>query len=187
MSRWRWACLYKHSSTQTPLVVLPSRHSTISELTLIECIYVIKYPERDRQDDGCWFIRGTAVYHQVRLRDRRCTMIIFTTSPTNRATRYIRDWTKRRQIHATNTDALLDFSSVLLGRCLAKWRWYVRFYDSKIEEVYDKGTLRSGSVSEIFQITRRRFPDWAAPDRASPLTLRTSARPPTLWHKLPPS
>ncbi|KAF2168536.1 hypothetical protein M409DRAFT_21286 [Zasmidium cellare ATCC 36951] len=102
----------------------------------LEYMYVIKYPEENlRVGEEPWSIRQMAIYHQVRLQDRRSTIIMLTPCPTTVARTRLTHWVKTGQLPTASMGNVFEPSRILLTCYLDNWRSYMKYYESKTEQL----------------------------------------------------
>ena len=55
-------------------------------------MYIFKYPEQAERTGAPWYLRQTAVYHQVRLRDQRSTYVLISPYPNTMGQAVALEW-----------------------------------------------------------------------------------------------
>lgn len=97
----------------------------------IECVFVLKYPEKTfRKDYEPWSIRQSALYQCHKRRDRRYVYLLISPIQDSAAEKAIFEW-------IDNVDARHDCHPAIIGEVLWKtyfdnWKEYLNHYEKKL-------------------------------------------------------
>ena len=116
-----------------------------------EYMYVLRYPEEKpvaQKGSEPWSIRQYALYHQIRIADRRSIFILISPMEDSAAEVCLETWMQNVAAQRNLHESCFAVNEVLLQR-LSAWRMYLRYYEELIED------LVSGTEMIAWAVGRR--------------------------------
>lgn len=102
---------------------------------MTEYMYVFKYPEQASRPQRPWYLRQTALYHQVRLRDRRSTFFLISPYDESRGQQAAIQWLRSMKSAAEVKARAFALHDVLLSCYLPGYRLCTSSLEEKVEDL----------------------------------------------------
>ena len=96
-------------------------------------MYVFKYPEQAERPSAPWYLRQTAIYHQVRLRDRRSTYLMISPYPNTKGQKAATEWFLAMNSASEIQSRAFAIHDVLFSCYLPKHRSFATCFEERIE------------------------------------------------------
>ncbi|KAK3703769.1 hypothetical protein LTR37_014215 [Vermiconidia calcicola] len=114
-------------------------------------MYVFKYPEQSDRPNKPWYFRQTALYHQVRIRDRRSTYLMISPYAETRGQHAAIDWlTSMRSVSDFKARAFA-LHDVLLSCYLPDYRLFSTSLEGRIEKL--AGDMLCVGLDDLSSVT----------------------------------
>jgi hypothetical protein len=106
-------------------------------------MFVFKYAETTaRKDAEPWTIRQSALYHQVRLSDKRSLYILISPYQQTEAEDMMIEWLRGLSSAALYHHQILRPATMLLSLRLQGWRLYMEHYELEIKQTVSHWRIR---------------------------------------------
>lgn len=138
---WTWSKLPTHLSTcrNQPTTLISINFQPFYNgilLIKLECMYLVKYPEEThRGGPDPWSVRQTALYHQIRLRDRRSAFVLVSPMMNSVGQNAIIAWLHAKISASDCRSEAFTVNTLLTASYIDGFRDYMNFYERRIGDL----------------------------------------------------